>query len=476
MGIPTKPRHSKWRFKLRSKLFIGLLAVFAIITGGTITALAADSGQTCTTDANGVKVCIDEAHDGTTVGVAVAKTNSSKKTATYEYVSKNGYSTKATCYKGSTYASILKAHKTAKCIVITKNGQKFRNSVHNAAGKLVYFNDYVGSKDSTKGTKSATFYYDSALKTWRKANCGNYVKFTGKMPSLSIKKITIVRELTTTVSAPLKGSVTRDVSATAYCSNDYAEASASSSATASASVNVLVTATAKTKSVATAKFNAQVVKIRQAMQQQVKAEAKGTLTVKVSAKATASCKVKTPAPKPTESQPTTTPKPTPSHSETPTPKPTPTESHTPTPTPTPTKTVTPTPTPTPTETTPAPKPEKPVVKINAKNDVDQSSVDQGTGKQDESSAPVFFTYTIWGSNSASVQVEADFGTIRNLSSTTVNGNSDDNGKVTFTYVAPSEVPKGGSDTITVTLKDTSTGMTATDSTSITINPTPVIPQ
>lgn len=125
-----------------------------------------------------------------------------------------------------------------------------------------------------------------------------------------------------------------------------------------------------------------------------------------------------------------------------------------------TTTVTSTTTTTQTSPPPPPPPPAPTVSATTINDVDAGG-----------SSPNFcVTWNVPGSDSGSLTVTATYGHFSPSGSTGVSGGSS---SCQWTYYAPGEVPAGGKDTVTVTLRDNTSGRSATPfSQSFTINPPP----
>jgi hypothetical protein len=103
-----------------------------------------------------------------------------------------------------------------------------------------------------------------------------------------------------------------------------------------------------------------------------------------------------------------------------------------------------------------------IIDVTQVNDVDVTNTTE-----------VCATVSLSGSNSGTLTFAARYGSFTTPKTFAVNG------QVTkcATYMAPTEppVPTGGKDTITYTVRDDTTGVTAVDSTTFTINPSPQPP-
>lgn len=109
---------------------------------------------------------------------------------------------------------------------------------------------------------------------------------------------------------------------------------------------------------------------------------------------------------------------------------------------------------------PPPAAQPPTVQIGQKNDVDVNDT-----------ATVCADYNVPGSDSGTLTFTSKFGSWPGGKSFAVSGQ----GQKCTTYQAPSEVPSGGKDTLTATVRDAQTGLSASDSTPITINSAPQPP-
>lgn len=107
---------------------------------------------------------------------------------------------------------------------------------------------------------------------------------------------------------------------------------------------------------------------------------------------------------------------------------------------------------------PPPVQEKPVIiDLTEVNDVDVTNTTQ-----------VCATVNITGTNLGALTFSARFGSFTTTSTFDVSGQV----KKCLTYKAPTEVPSGGTDTITVTVRDNKSGLSASDSTTFKVNETP----
>jgi hypothetical protein len=139
------------------------------------------------------------------------------------YQTVNGYKTSAKCYRAPSFTDVPNG---ATCWIATKLGYQFKNSGVNSSGIRVYFEDHIGSKYSPVGTK---FYWDEQLRTWRKANCGNYSSFIGT-EKLTVARVELVRtftQLAVLLTGQVQKTLSEEVKATASCSVNGASASAS---------------------------------------------------------------------------------------------------------------------------------------------------------------------------------------------------------------------------------------------------------
>lgn len=102
-----------------------------------------------------------------------------------------------------------------------------------------------------------------------------------------------------------------------------------------------------------------------------------------------------------------------------------------------------------------------IVSVTTINDVDAGG-----------NSPNFkVTVNMCGSNTGTLIVSAKYGSFQSGTVTASGANT-----YTFTYVAPTEVPPGGTDTVTVSLRDNVTGLSATQNVqSFPINPPPPSP-
>jgi hypothetical protein len=408
----------------------------------------------------------------------------------------NGGSMRATCYQGSTFKSIFKAHPSAKCVVISRNGQKFMNSAISASGKRVWFNDYVGSIDSKAGTKSATWYWDVKSHSWHKGNCWNMNKLQGYKPAAhSVSYYHIVSQIKYTLTETLSSEGKVMVTATATCVQGAASASASAQAIAAGKAWLSITVYGSTKVEAQANAKAAAKALASKLAAAAKAAAisraqstaKGSIRLVLSAQASASasCTETTITPPPSTTPPVTTPPVTTPPVTTPPVTPPVTTP----PVTTPPVTTPPVTTPPPTTTPPTPKQiqvcrlsDKQIVMINenefnsntySMNLADCKVTPPPTTQPPAPQAPTIsithinqvpfgasrpdtqVIYMVPGNDKYTITVVAGDGTITAKS-------DDGNGTYTFTYNAPNDVQyqNGGTDTITATIKDTTTGLTA----------------
>lgn len=101
-----------------------------------------------------------------------------------------------------------------------------------------------------------------------------------------------------------------------------------------------------------------------------------------------------------------------------------------------------------------------VIDVTQVNDVDVTNTTQ-----------VCATISLPGSDSGTLTFSANYGAFTTTNVFTVSGQV----QKCATYQAPTEVPSGGTDTITYTIRDNVTGLTASKTTTFTINPAPQPP-
>lgn len=236
---------------LYTKLRVTIVTVFAFLASligvATVAVQTAQADTTgCTTLSNGSVMCnvtktASSDANGQLVVTQQTKVTTQGKIA-LRWQTSTGYKIAgARCYSEPSFADVPRG---AKCWRPTVKGFKFLNSGVNAAGQRVYFWDYIGSGYSP--LSSTYFYWDAALDTWRKANCGNWAKFT-QMQAISMTKVELVKTFSA-LSVKLTGYINKSLSESVQASVSCSVAGASASATAtgqdSLTVKIAVTAIA----------------------------------------------------------------------------------------------------------------------------------------------------------------------------------------------------------------------------------------
>lgn len=230
---------------------IVLLATFVamFVSLGSMPAFA----DNCTTDSKGVSYCNTQSMSISYGSVSTSTTSVAssdvREMVNLQFENARGFVTSAGCYKASSFTRVPRG---AKCWIPTVKGYKFQNSGRGRNGVRYYFEDYIGSKYSPLGT--TRFYYDTAHGSWRKQNCGNYVRFSGTAP-IPVAIVALVRTFSA-VSVTVKATqtATQKVHSTASCSANGSSASADAygSGTATATATASATATTQTQATATA--------------------------------------------------------------------------------------------------------------------------------------------------------------------------------------------------------------------------------
>jgi len=205
---------------------------FGVVVAGISLALssavsASTKAQSCQTLPNGAIVCnVHKVASSDSLGsfhvTSITMIKVSGDTV-LRYQTVNGYKTSAKCYRAPSFTDVPNG---ATCWIATKLGYQFKNSGVNSSGIRVYFEDHIGSKYSPVGTK---FYWDEQLRTWRKANCGNYSSFIGT-EKLTVARVELVRtstQLAVLITGQVQKTLSEEVKATASCSVNGASASAS---------------------------------------------------------------------------------------------------------------------------------------------------------------------------------------------------------------------------------------------------------
>jgi hypothetical protein len=241
------------------KRLIGTTSVASVAIGTVFAFAPAAHADTppCTTDSNGTQYCNTQVAsvaygDVNTQTLAVASSDVKGK-VNLQFQSSSGFKTSAKCVTVSSWAQRA-GH---RCFIVgTKmKGKHFANSGVNRNGTRVYFNDYVGSKYTPVGSK---FYWDAKHRTWRKANCGNFVRFS-RLPTLKVVNVALVKTFSAVkVTVYVTQTATEAVTSTASCTGNGTSASATAKGTGSATGTATATASAKTQSQATTTATSQV--------------------------------------------------------------------------------------------------------------------------------------------------------------------------------------------------------------------------
>jgi hypothetical protein len=183
----------------------------------TASAAAVSKTQSCQELKNGVTVCnVHKVASSDSLGSFHVTSITTIKVAgdtVLRYQTVNGYATSAKCYQATSFTDVSKG---ATCWVATKLGYRFKNSGVSSSGIRVYFEDYIGSKYSPVGTK---FYWDEQLRTWRKANCGNYVSFIGteKLTVARVELVQTFNQLAVLLTGEVQKTLSEEIGATASC-------------------------------------------------------------------------------------------------------------------------------------------------------------------------------------------------------------------------------------------------------------------
>lgn len=420
----SSPNDSGVKMKSKNKRTISMLGVIAIVLGfvAFMAQLPANADD-CYTNSNGTTFCnktvVSHSHsDVSTSVLSVASSDAQGKT-TLAFEMANGFKTSASSCPQ--VVSFSKVPRGVNCFMLIKAGYHYQNSGVHRNGMRVYFDDYVGSKYTPVGSR---FYLDAHNHVWRKANCGNFTRFSGTQP-LKVANVVLVRTLTN-VTARVQAIVTATgkVTSTASCASNGASASATATGTGTATATAIASASARTVQQASSEVASQ---LSSSVINDAVAKALAAASVDMESSASAMC----------QSSSTSTPTPTPSTSPSASPSPSPS------------------PTPTPSQTPPS------IVQYTTLNDVDAG----GT-------SPNFCaTVNVPGSDQGTLTFAATYGSFT-TSTFAVAGQVQ---KCT-TYTAPTEVPPGGKDTITVFVRDNTSGLNAqSPSQSFPINKPPAPP-
>lgn len=356
-------------------------------------------------------------------GVSSASADTTTYEPTYTYSSsssaKSSSSSKAHSVSGVSLSSNVKVIAYIKATGITKK-QKANADTYTLPSTQTLKEEYrtlsgghIGWINSTfpKGT---TFYKINGQ--WVNGKCANPVQLNiPKAPKIKSPKITgkvkIVKSFTWKVKATAK--VSGSEKSVAKASINVPECTASGSASASASYSASASAygTGRTKAAASAKA-----KSSAANKLSIKLSLKSSVKAKAAATARGHASTKAKA----DAQCKIT-------------KP----------------------------TTPPPAPEKPVlIDVRQVNDVDVTNTTE-----------VCATVSVPGKNQGTLSFTAKFGSFTTPKTFVVSGQVEK----CATYQAPTEVPSGGTDTITYTIRDDVSGLTASDTTVFKINPAPIPP-
>lgn len=229
---------------------IALLATFIVmlVSLGSMPAFA----DNCTTDSKGVSYCNTQSqsisYGSVTTSTTSVASSDVKGMVNLRFENARGFVTSAGCYKASSFTKVPRG---AKCWIPTVKGYKFQNSGRGRNGVRYFFEDYIGSKYSPLGTR---FYYDTAHGSWRKQNCGNFVKFSG-IAAIPVSQVALVRTFSTVfVTVRVNQTATVRVHSMASCNANGSSASSDAygSGTATASATASATATTQTQATATA--------------------------------------------------------------------------------------------------------------------------------------------------------------------------------------------------------------------------------
>jgi hypothetical protein len=294
---------------------------------------------------------------------------------------------------------------------------------------------YTHKVKGIRSTKMCEFVWDSHHHTWRKPTCGNWVKLSGPMPSLTYKSVQQYRSFSNvTWRTHLKLTESIKVYVAQSCKTPSSYSESKTWVTTSGYGYVYVYVSAKT-SVQAKAWGASRISVSQ--KSSLAASIALSLKLSTTVKVQSTCWYMPPPPPqcpPGQTgtypncQPPTCPPGT---------------------TGTPPNCVT-------------PQPTAPALTITQLNDVDAGA----------NSPNYCATATLPGNDSGVLTFSADFGSFTPQSSYTVSGQATD----CPTYVAPTEVPAGGTDTITVTIKDSKTGLVTTKTSApFRINPPAVHP-
>jgi len=391
---------------MRTKRFLAAIAAL-----GTALGVSVAFSSPASADTSGSPVSYSAATSHVSDVVMAVASSDVKGKIDLEYQVKTGYKTSARCVKITKWSQRA-GH---RCIIVTARmrGDRFANSGVTRAGHRYYFTDYVGSKYTPVRSK---FYFDRKHHTWRKSNCGNFVRFT-KLPKRKVSEIALVKSFSS-VKVTLKVTATASVTATAKasCSTATSSASATASAKGTGSAFVYVTASARTAVRAKAKGLSSVkTKVRNQAVANAMAVAAADATASAEAQATCTNTPPTCPPGQTGTYPNCTPPAT-----------------------------------------------APTVSITTINDVDQG----GT-------SPNFCaTVNVPGSDTGTLTFTAHYGSFT-TSTFTVNGMN----KYCTTYVAFSDPTTTTTvqETVTATVRDNTTGLSAVQSEMFPVNPPAVHP-
>ena len=213
--------------RIRRLATLGLVIIVGLSFAVSSAVSATTKKQTCQTLKNGAIVCnIQNVASTDSLGsfhvTSLTKITVSGDTV-LRYQTVNGYATSAKCYREPSFTDVPKG---ATCWIATKLGYRFKNSGVSTSGIRVYFEDYIGSKYSPVGTK---FYWDEQLRTWRKANCGNYVSFIGteKLTVAHVELVQTFNQLAVSLTGQVQKTLSEEIEAKATCNINGTSASAS---------------------------------------------------------------------------------------------------------------------------------------------------------------------------------------------------------------------------------------------------------
>lgn len=321
-----------------------------------------------------------------------------------EYFGKVKLTKKEKSSKGCPLVSSFKAgqKKGTKCFRL-KRGAKFTNSGKARDGSIHWYEDYVGSPDS-KSPDAKWMKFVVRGHHWVKAgdqhghgNCENWSKPYKKL-GLTYKSVMLYKSFSN-VAWVLNGQLSESGKLRAYAKAVCNTSGSESTVTADGSYSMAVSVVVWAKSALKAKLQG-AGSISASQRTKVSIDAAADARMKIEAQASAWCTNTTPP-------------------------------------------------------TPPPSTEKPTVSSTTINDTEEKGFSRNYK----------VTYNVPGSDKGTLVVSAKYGkfvpdgqpcSASAVSRFTVSGN----GQLVLTYCAPTEVPPGGQDTVTNTLRDDTTGISA----------------